>query len=146
MKTADIGSKEITSRTASASGRILLQEKTIKAIEKGEIRKGDALLTAKVAAIQAVKKAHEMIPMCHPIPITSISVDFVKKGGSFVCECEVKADYRTGVEMEALVGVAISLLTLWDMVKYLEKDEKGQYPATRIQDIQVTRKEKHVIS
>jgi cyclic pyranopterin phosphate synthase len=100
------------------------------------------LEAAKITAIQAVKSTPDIVPYCHPIPIESVQVDFKITEDSLTCVVEVNAHYRTGVEMEALTGVSAALLTVWDMVKYLEKDEKGQYPSTRITDIKVVTKEK----
>ncbi len=138
----DISGKEPQIRTAKAKGEIKLKSKTVLAIKKGEIKKGDVLGTAQTAAILAVKNTPNLIPLCHPIPIDSVSVDFDVKEDSISCECEVKANYKTGVEMESLAGVSVALLTIWDMVKYLEKDERGQYPTTRIWNIEVLSKEK----
>jgi cyclic pyranopterin phosphate synthase len=83
-----------------------------------------------------------MIPLCHPIPIESVEVTFDLKEDRVTAYCHVKANYKTGVEMESLAGVSTALLTIWDMVKYLEKDENGQYPSTCINDIKVVLKEK----
>jgi cyclic pyranopterin phosphate synthase len=90
----------------------------------------------------AVKKTPEIIPLCHPVPITSVKTEFELGADSLTARCRVTADYRTGVEMEALAGVAAALLTIWDMVKYMEKDEKGQYPLTSITDVKVVEKRK----
>jgi cyclic pyranopterin phosphate synthase len=138
----DIGEKKVVRRKAVASGRIMLGKKSLDAIRSGTVRKGDVLEAAKISAIQAVKSTPDIVPYCHPIPIESVQVDFKVKKDSITCVVEVNAHYRTGVEMEALTGVSAALLTVWDMVKYLEKDEKGQYPSTRITDIKVVTKEK----
>jgi len=138
----DIGKKEVVRRKAVASGKIMLSEKSIDAIRSGTVKKGDVLEAAKIAAIQAVKSTPDIVPYCHPIPIESIQVEFKIAEDSLTCAVEVNAHYKTGVEMEALTGVSAALLTVWDMVKYLEKDEKGQYPSTRITDIKVVTKEK----
>ena len=82
------------------------------------------------------------MPLCHQIPITSIDVRFTLLEDGVECTCAVSARYRTGVEMEALCGVSMGLLNIWDMVKYLEKDEEGQYPYTRIENIEVVSKHK----
>ena len=140
----DIGEKEVVRRKALASGRIILGKMSIEAIRSGTVKKGDVLEAAKIAAIQAVKSTPDIVPYCHPIPVESIKVDFKVGEGSITCKVEVNAHYKTGVEMEALTGVSAALLTVWDMVKYLEKDERGQYPDTRITDIQVVTKEKGV--
>ena len=141
-KMVDIGGKEASSRAAKAKGEIILRPKTIKSIKEGNIKKGDVISTAQTAAILAVKNTPNLVPLCHPLPINSVEVTFEIGEKTITCECEVKAHYRTGVEMESLVGVSVALLTVWDMVKYLEKDEKGQYPATRINNIEVLSKQK----
>jgi len=138
----DIGEKDVVRRKAIASGRIVLGKRSLDAIRSGTVRKGDVLEAAKITAIQAVKSTPDIIPYCHPIPIESVKVDFNLSDDSLSCTVEVIAHYKTGVEMEALTGVSAALLTIWDMVKYLEKDEKGQYPSTRIADIEVVTKEK----
>lgn len=138
----DISGKPIVKRKAIASGRIILGKKSLDAIEAGKVKKGNVFEAAKISAIQSVKATWQIIPYCHPIPIESVSVNFDLRDDSVFCSVEVAASYKTGVEMEALVGVTSSLLTIWDMVKYLEKDERGEYPITRITDIQVVSKEK----
>jgi len=138
----DIGEKDVVRRKAIASGKIVLGKRSLDAIRSGTVRKGDVLEAAKITAIQAVKSTPDIIPYCHPIPIESVKVDFELSNDSLSCTVEVIAHYKTGVEMEALTGVSAALLTIWDMVKYLEKDENGQYPSTRIADIEVVMKEK----
>ena len=138
----DISDKEIVHRAAEAVGRIQLKKETVNAVRGGRVEKGDPLVVAEVASILAVKRTPEIIPLCHPIPITSVSSEF-ELGEDFIeARCRVTADYKTGVEMEALVGVTVALLNIWDMVKYLEKDEAGQYPSTVITDIRVVEKRK----
>ncbi len=136
----DISEKEDNVRISIAEGIIKLRKDTLEAVKKGEIIKGDVLNTAATSAILAVKKTPELIPMCHPISISSISIDyeFIKNG--IKVTCEVKSVGKTGVEMEALTGVAIALLTIWDMVKSMEKDETGNYPEICITDIRVISK------
>lgn len=138
----DIGAKDFVNRSARARGEILLKKDTVDLIKKDKIEKGDVLATAEVGGIMAVKKTPEIIPLCHPIPITSVSFDYEIGEDRIICYCQVQADYKTGVEMEAITGVTIALLTIWDMVKYLEKDEDGQYPSTRITNIEVLEKVK----
>jgi cyclic pyranopterin phosphate synthase len=142
MGMVDVSEKPIIRRKAEAAGRVFLSEKTIEEIKAGRIKKGDPLLTAEVAAMNAAKQTHTLIPHCHQIPLDTVGVDFQISKDVIEARCVVSAQARTGVEMEALVGVTIALNTLWDMVKYLEKDEKGQYPSTRISDVQVISKEK----
>lgn len=138
----DISHKKVVEREAEAVGVIELDEGTIQAVKRGDIKKGDPLEAAKISAIQAVKNTPDMLPYCHPIPVENIDIDFDMKKDSIEMRCRVKAPYKTGVEMEALSGVSVGLLTIWDMVKYLEKDEDGQYLDTRIMDIEVIEKTK----
>jgi len=140
IRMVDISQKAVVYREAEAVGRIILKPETLKAIKDGTVKKGDPLTVAEVAAIQAVKRTAELIPLCHPIPITGIDLNFTLGEDHVDVRCRVKAEYKTGVEMEALIGVAVALLTIWDMVKYLEKDERGQYPHTSIVDIRVVEK------
>jgi cyclic pyranopterin phosphate synthase len=95
---------------------------------------------AEVAAMNAAKQTHLLIPHCHQIALDTVRVDFEVRTDSIEAVCSVSAQARTGVEMEALVGVSVALNTLWDMVKYLEKDDQGQYPSTKITDIRVIQK------
>jgi cyclic pyranopterin phosphate synthase len=138
----DISGKESVPRSAVASGKIHLKKESIAAVREKKVKKGDALEVAKVAALQAVKRTHETIPHCHQINVEECDVWFDVEDEAIIVHCRVKAHYKTGVEMEALVGVSVALLTIWDMVKYLEKDENGQYPKTSISDIQVKEKVK----
>jgi len=136
----DIGNKNIVTRKAIASGEIILGSDTIEMIRTGSVEKGNVLSTARIAAILAVKRTPEMIPMCHQIPITSVDVDFDIGDEHVSTVVEVRSMGRTGVEMEALTGVSTALLTIWDMVKSAEKDETGNYPHTCIRNIKVVEK------
>lgn len=138
----DISEKAIVPRMAVAEGAIELSDASLEAIRKGRVRKGDALEVARVAAISAVKATPQIIPHCHHVPIELVEVELRTAKGGIKARCTVKARYRTGVEMEALTGVSVALLTLWDMVKYLEKDTEGQYPGTRIHGIRVVERSK----
>lgn len=138
----DISAKGDVVREAIASGKIFLRPETLAAIREGTVVKGNVLATARVAATFAVKKTPDIIPMCHQIPISSISVDFVEGSGFIEATVVVKMTGKTGVEMEALTGVSVALLTVWDMVKSAEKDAQGQYPVTRITDVRVVEKKK----
>ena len=142
LRMIDVSKKDIVHREAEAEGRIYLKMDTIKAIKEGRVKKGDPLAAAEISCILAVKKTPELIPLCHPIPLTSIDVNFDFEESSLRVWCRVTADYKTGVEMEALTGVTTGLLTVWDMVKYLEKDESGQYPSTSISEVRVIEKRK----
>ncbi len=136
----DISGKKTVPREAEARGTIKLKRRTIEAIRKGEIKKGDVLAVAEVTAMQGVKKTPDTLPHCHPIPIDGIDTDIQLTDDKLTVGIRVKANYRTGVEMEALSGVTTALLTVWDMVKYMEKDSEGQYPDTVITDIRVVEK------
>ena len=138
----DISQKDDSIRRATASGYISLKPATIEAIENNSVKKGNVLSTARIAAVQAVKRTWDIIPMCHQIPITHIDVDFTIADDRVYAYVEVKSVGRTGVEMEALHGTAVALLTVWDMVKSAEKDETGNYPSTVISDIKVVEKVK----
>jgi cyclic pyranopterin monophosphate synthase len=138
----EVGDKSVVKRTAIARGKINLQKNTLKIIEKGQVKKGNILTTAQIAAIQAIKSTTQLIPLCHPLPISGAEVDFKFFSNQIEVIVNVRSTGKTGVEMEALTGVSVALLTIWDMVKSVEKDKNGQYPSTRISDIVVLRKEK----
>ena len=146
MGMIDITGKKILLREAVASGRVILLPETIKKIKENQVKKGDPLLVAEIAAMKAAKETYLLIPHCHQIPLNTVELNF-SIGNDFIeANCLVKAEAMTGVEMEALVGASIALATIWDMVKYLEKDKNGQYPLTRISDIRVLKKVKKPIS
>ncbi|MBM4029963.1 MAG: cyclic pyranopterin monophosphate synthase MoaC [Planctomycetes bacterium] len=119
----DVGAKEITVRTARAAGSVLLGPEAFDALRRGACPKGDVLATAKVAAVQAVKSTPALIPMCHSILIEAVKVDFALKEAdhSVGVTVVVKSSGKTGVEMEALCGVAGACLTIYDMLKYTGK-------------------------
>jgi len=141
-KMVDISAKKNVKRRAVASGKIYLKPSTVKAIREGKVEKGNVLAVARVAAVMAVKRTSEVIPMCHPLHITSVDVDFELSNRSIEARVEVKSVGKTGVEMEALTGASIALLAIWDMAKSAEKDETGNYPITRISEIRVIEKVK----
>jgi cyclic pyranopterin phosphate synthase len=138
----DVTLKAEVAREAVASGRIYLRAETLRAIREGTVVKGNVLSTARVAATIAIKDTPRLIPMCHPIPISAVTVDFTEGEGFIETTVRVKSLGKTGVEMEALTGASIALLTIWDMVKSAEKDKDGQYPVTRITDVRVVEKKK----
>lgn len=117
----DVSQKNVTSRTAVARGRILLKKETVDAIKDLKIKKGDVLAIAQVAAIQGAKQCSSMIPMAHPLMLTSIKVNFEFEATYLYCQTTVTCDGKTGVEMEALTGVSVGLLTVYDMCKALDK-------------------------
>ena len=138
----DISTKPAVPRTAVASGFIHLKKETLEKIKAGKVPKGDVLTIAQTAAILAVKRTPELVPLTHPIPLTGTDVGFKFEGDGIRVDVEVRSTGQTGVEMEALVGVTGALLAIWDMVKGLEKDEAGQYPTTSITDVKVIKKVK----
>ena len=141
MTMVDVSGKAEVYREATAKGKIRLKPETINLIREEKIAKGDPLYTAKIAGILAAKKTSELIPLCHPLPLTSVDVDAEVLDGSTVeVMAVVKTRAQTGVEMEALTAVSVALLTVWDMTKQYEKDATGQYPNTTIGDIHVVKK------
>lgn len=142
VQMVDITAKDEVKRMARAEGTITLRTDTMAAIRAGTVLKGNVLATARIAATLAVKQTPQIIPLCHQIPIGAITVDFSEGERSITAEVTVTSYGRTGVEMEALTGVSVALLTIWDMVKSAEKDEDGQYPVTGISDIRVIEKRK----
>jgi len=141
----DVSGKAEVFREATAKGKIRLKPETVKLIREGKIAKGDPLYTAKIAGVLAAKKTSELIPLCHPLPLTSVTVEaeIVEKTAVEVT-ATVKTKAQTGVEMEALAAASAGLLTIWDMVKQYEKDAAGQYPNTAIENIHVVKKMKQV--
>lgn len=119
----DVSEKAVTSRTATAKGSIVVSPEVLTAIREGTAKKGDVLGVARVAGIMAVKKTSELIPMAHPLPIMKVSVDFEldEEQHKVTAFCTVKTDGKTGVEMEALTGVNVALLTIYDMCKAMDK-------------------------
>jgi len=145
MKMVDVSGKPEVLREATATGTIKLKPETIAFIREGKIAKGDPLQTAKVAGILAAKKCSELVPLCHPLPLTRVDVEAKVAGDQTVEVCAfVKTKAQTGVEMEALTAVSVALLTVWDMTKQYEKDAAGQYPSTAIENIHVVKKFKQV--
>ncbi|MHA1372133.1 MAG: cyclic pyranopterin monophosphate synthase MoaC [Promethearchaeota archaeon] len=140
LRMVDVSGKKRMYRKARASGTIVLQPNTIQRIKEGALEKGDIITTSKLAGISAAKKTPDLLPLCHPLSLTKISVDLEVMEDKIVVTSEVIARERTGVEMEALVAVAVALLNIWDMTKMYEKDEHGQYPYTNIKDIRVIEK------
>ncbi len=141
-KMVDISEKLDVTRKAIAAGEIKLKRDTLEAIKNREVEKGEVLETARIAAVMAVKQTSSVIPMCHNIPISSIDVRFDTGADTIEATVEVRSVGKTGVEMEALHGVTVALLTIWDMVKSAEKDDTGNYPFTVIRKIRVIEKSK----
>jgi len=145
MIMVDVTAKPEIFRQATAEGSIRLRPETIKLIRTGKIAKGDPIQTAKTAGILAAKRTSDTIPLCHPLPLTNVEISTrIADKTTVKVTATVKTKAQTGVEMEALTATAVSLLTIWDMVKQYEKDAGGQYPTTRIDNIRVIKKLKKV--
>jgi cyclic pyranopterin phosphate synthase len=139
----DVSSKPLSKRRAVARGHIRLQRETLELIAKDQIAKGNVFATARIAGIQAAKQTAELIPLCHTLPLGQVSIDIVisKDGAEVKCSADTVA--QTGVEMEALVGVTVALLTIYDMCKAVDKDmiisdvqllEKTKVPVATVYD------------
>lgn len=143
MSMIDVSNKPEVFREATAEGTIELKTETVRLIQEGKIAKGDPIYAARIAGILAAKKTCTLIPLCHPLPLTNVQIEITISAKRMVnVTATVKTKAQTGVEMEALTAVAVSLLTVWDMTKQYEKDAKGQYPSTAIQNIHVVKKVK----
>ena len=131
----DVAGKEVTRRVARAAGRIVMQPAPFESIVRAGARKGDVLGVARVAAIQAAKRAAELIPLCHPLPLTRVAVEFAPDAAASAIAVEVTAETlaQTGVEMEALTATAIGLLTIYDMCKSADR-------AMRIESVRLIEK------
>lgn len=117
----DVGKKEESERVATATGRVLMSPETVALIREGRLAKGDVLAVAQIAAVMGAKRTSDMIPMCHPLMLTRIDVDFELREDEIVIAATVATRGRTGVEMEALTAVATAALTIYDMVKAVDR-------------------------
>lgn len=143
MSMVDVTAKPEVYREATAKGRIKLKPETTRLIRDGKVEKGDPLSVAKISGILAAKNTSSLIPLCHPLPLTNVELSTKIVDDSTVeVEATVKTRAQTGVEMEALTAATMALLTIWDMTKQYEKDSRGQYPHTVLQNIRVVRKVK----
>jgi cyclic pyranopterin phosphate synthase len=117
----DVGAKLVTAREAVASGRIAMSPGAAAAIRKGNVKKGDVLAAARIAGIMAAKKTSELIPLCHPLPLTRVAIDLTADETGVTATATAATDAKTGVEMEALTAVTVALLTVYDMAKALDR-------------------------
>ena len=138
----DVGEKPRVHRRAVAEGELTTRPSTRNAIRARRVEKGDPLAAGELAGLLAMKRTSELIPHCHAVSLTSSSVELQLSRQGVRVRAEAEAVDRTGVEMEALVGATVALLTVWDMVKYLEKDARGLYPSTSIGPVRVVAKAK----
>ena len=120
----DVGDKDVTLRTASAEGRITMAAQTLAIIRDGTAKKGDVVATARIAGIMAAKRTHELIPLCHPLALNQVTVDFEELEGAkgLRVVSQVRVGGKTGVEMEALTAVSVACLTLYDMLKAADRE------------------------
>jgi cyclic pyranopterin monophosphate synthase len=121
VKMVDVGAKPVTDRQAIARGAITMSATALKLIRRGEVAKGDPLQAARLAGILAAKQTASLIPLCHPLPLTHVSVDLTPAKSGYAIEARVRTSAQTGVEMEALTAVAVAALTIYDMVKAVDK-------------------------
>ena len=135
IRMIDVGEKQVTARQATAKGAVRMKPETFTMVKNSSLPKGDALATAKIAAIMAAKKTPELLPMCHPLLIEDVSVEMVmdKKSSSVEITATVKGNGKTGFEMEALTAVSVAALTIYDMCK-------GVDATLKIENIRLTRK------
>jgi cyclic pyranopterin phosphate synthase len=118
----DVSDKPVTSREAVARGEITMSPAALRMIRSGRVAKGDPLQTARLAGVMAAKQTSALIPLCHPLPLTHVSVDLSPSRRGYVIEARVRTSAQTGVEMEALTAVAVAALTIYDMVKAVDKE------------------------
>ena len=122
VKMVDVGAKAVTAREAVARGSITMSAGALKLIRRGEVAKGDPLQTARLAGILAAKQTSSLIPLCHPLPLTHVGIDLTPSKHGYDIEARVRTTAQTGVEMEALTAVSVAALTIYDMVKAVDKD------------------------
>ena len=121
VRMVDVGAKPVTEREAIARGSITMSREALRLVRSGKVKKGDPLQAARVAGIMAAKQTAALIPLCHPLPLTSVHVDLTPTSRGYDIEARVTTSAQTGVEMEALTAVAVAALTMYDMVKAVDK-------------------------
>ncbi|HEV2984396.1 MAG TPA: cyclic pyranopterin monophosphate synthase MoaC [Vicinamibacterales bacterium] len=121
VKMVDVADKPVTAREAVARGTITMSRQALQLVRSGRVKKGDPLQTARLAGILAAKQTSALIPLCHPLPLTSVDVDVLPRPRGYDIEARVRTTAQTGVEMEALTAVAVAALTIYDMVKAVDK-------------------------
>ena len=132
----DVSAKPLSARTAIAKGKIKLQRKTLDLISKDQIAKGNVFATARIAGIQAAKRTAHLIPLCHTLPLSEVKIDLVMSQEGAEATCTARTVAQTGVEMEALTGVTVALLAVYDMCKAVDK-------RMQISDVRLVQKSKH---
>ncbi len=121
MKMVDVGGKEKTERIAVATGRVRMMPSTLDRVRRGKVEKGDVIAAARLAGVMAAKRTPDLVPLCHPIALSAVSVDVTPSRGALQIRAEVKTVDRTGVEMEALTAVSAAALTIYDMLKSVDR-------------------------
>lgn len=134
----DVSAKPLSKRRAVAAGKIRLQRETLDLIASNQIAKGNVLATARIAGIQAAKQTAQLIPLCHPLPLGDVKIDVVTSNNGAEVRCTAQTIAQTGVEMEALVGVTVALLTIYDMCKAVDKE-------MQISDVRLLSKTKQTV-
>jgi len=129
----DVSAKPVTARTAVARGRVEVSAAAMRIVRAGNLPKGAVAEVARIAGVMAAKRTHEAIPLCHPLALSHVDVDVTARGGGFDIEARVRTEARTGAEMEALHAVAVAALTVYDMVKAVDR-------AMKITDVHLVRK------
>jgi cyclic pyranopterin phosphate synthase len=122
VRMVDVGAKPVSAREAVAEGRIRISPAALQQIRTGAIKKGDPLQIARIAGIMAAKRTADLIPLCHPLPLTHVDVSLAPEAGGYRIAARVRTEARTGVEMEALTAVSVAALTIYDMVKAVDKE------------------------
>ena len=138
VQMVDVSAKPQSLRIAIATGKIRISRATAAAISRNKIAKGNVLATAQIAGIQAAKRTAELIPLCHPLPLSNVAIDFEMTSEAIAAKCTARTTAQTGVEMEALTGAAVALLTIYDMCKAVDKEME-------ISGIRLIKKEKHAV-
>jgi cyclic pyranopterin phosphate synthase len=136
MCMVNVSAKPQSARMAIATGQIHLELTTVRAVSNNAITKGNVLATAQIAGIQAAKRTGELIPLCHPLPLSHVEIDLEPKANRIVAKCTARTTAQTGVEMEALTGVAVALLTIYDMCKAIDH-------TMEISEVRLVKKTKH---
>ena len=122
VRMVDVGAKPVTARAAVARGMITMSAEALRLIRRGEVAKGDPLQTARLAGIMAAKQTPTLVPLCHPLPLSHVSVDLTPTRRGYTIEARVRTIAQTGVEMEALTAVSVAALTIYDMLKAVDKE------------------------
>ena len=142
VRQRSVGHKPKVDRRAIVEGHLALRARTVRQIRQGSVAKGDPIAAGELAGLLAMKRTSDLIPHCHVVPLTGSRVTIRPTPDGVKVTAEAESRGQTGIEMEALVGATVGLLTVWDMVKYLEKDARGLYPFTRLGPVVVVVKRK----